>query len=1033
MDRLRAGTTAWVAAVLCVAIGALMLGEPRQTYGPLEPYAAWVGCLLIVSGVAFIASLTLPLEAPFVAAAQVVVGAELLMIAGSLARDQVVSATLSLGLLGVATLACGFLPEYLERAEWPRRLELFSILAGASLIACGALLLFPPSPEERASAALLDGLEPWYALGLLTVGFVLLAAEVMQLFPVGLHRAVYVTVGIAFWSYLALEGLPGGSSVGTLYWAVAGMTVSALPWVGNPLRRLRRSSLRMRFALLAGGVSALALISSIAVDVRQHEVRLSDAVARQQRSIARAVAAELTAVDLPSNSAQLAGALETAQQEISDTDERIYVVDALGRPLGSAGPTVNAAYIAGLPSDAGVTTLQFKEADGQHIIAVAPLRTANWWVVVERPLARSAIVAEEAHDYKIALVVIALAAMLGAVAARPLVAPLLRLADAAQQLAQGNGAVDLATSSVTEVAHLAEALAELRDRLASRTAERERAEAALHDANRNLTALSNASPVGVIGLDRNGTVREWNPAAERLLGWSREEAIGSDLTYVFQQVEVGTGPHIREVLHGAQFNGDETRLRTRSGVAVDVAIWTASLDGDGGPIEGSLLIVADTAARRRLEAEHTERLREEAKRAESETLRDRFTFLAEASGDLSSSLDLETTLQRAASVAVPKLADWCTVHLLQSDGTVQTVARAYDDPSLEDTLCQLQRNYPPMPGGMSPGAQALRTGESLLIPNVTPEWLAGTALDERHLELLRRLRPRSVMGVPLVARERILGAVTFVSIRLDRPYDDTSLALAQALARRCGLAIDNARLHQDTTQALKARDTFLSVASHELGGPLARLKLHAEVLRLAQARHAIDDTLLTRSLGSIERASNRLAAITQDLLEVARWQRGDVPIRPQRTDLGKLLREFVRAYRDRLDDRRGLVLSVPRGRHMVLVDPDRIEQVCENLLDNAFKYSPDGRDVRVSLRAERGGALLQVRDTGIGLPAGAEAIIFEPFGRAANAERRSVAGLGLGLYICRSVVEGHGGRIWAESPGESQGTTMNVWLPGTPT
>jgi signal transduction histidine kinase len=104
--------------------------------------------------------------------------------------------------------------------------------------------------------------------------------------------------------------------------------------------------------------------------------------------------------------------------------------------------------------------------------------------------------------------------------------------------------------------------------------------------------------------------------------------------------------------------------------------------------------------------------------------------------------------------------------------------------------------------------------------------------------------------------------------------------------------------------------------------------------------------------------------------------------------------------------------------------------VVANLLSNALKYSPDGGPVEVTVRGEGGGAMLAVRDQGIGLPAGAAEAIFEPFGRAENAAARQLPGLGLGLYLCRQIVERHGGRIWAESPGEGQGTTVQVWLPG---
>ncbi|HTD76085.1 MAG TPA: ATP-binding protein, partial [Chloroflexota bacterium] len=480
----------------------------------------------------------------------------------------------------------------------------------------------------------------------------------------------------------------------------------------------------------------------------------------------------------------------------------------------------------------------------------------------------------------------------------------------------------------------------------------------------------------------------------------------------------------------AHLNGAEMRLRTRSGELVDVAVWTAAVRGADGSLEGYQVVMAGIAERKRLEDERVRQLQVEATRAETQRILHQFEFLAGAAGDLSTSLDLEATLQRAASAAVPELADWCTVHLLAPGGAIVTAARAAADPALESSLAELQQFYPPTPNGLSPSSQALRTGHPVMQADVSHEWLASTALDARHLSLLERLAPVSVMGIPLIARDRAIGAMTFASARPGRHYDAVSLALAEALARRCALAIDSARLHAQTRDALRARDTFLSVASHELGGPLARLKLHAEVLLLAQSRHSLDEALLERSLGSIQRATNRLAAITQDLLDVARWQRGDLTLRPTRLNVARVVTDVVRRCQQRLSEEHHLALHVSRGRHLVIGEAARLEQVCENVLENAFKYSPDGGDVRVDVRSEGGGVLLRVSDHGIGIPLGSTEMIFEPFGRAANAERRGLPGMGLGLYICRSTVERHGGRIWAESAGELQGTTINVWLPG---
>ena len=542
-------------------------------------------------------------------------------------------------------------------------------------------------------------------------------------------------------------------------------------------------------------------------------------------------------------------------------------------------------------------------------------------------------------------------------------------------------------------------------------------------------ALVDCAPVAVVGANCLGAVVEWNRTAERLLGWTRAEVLGRQLATVLEPEDSCSSPLAADV-YSAGLNGAEMRLKTKAGQVVDVAVWTAPWRALDDTPDGIEVVVADIAELKRLESERVRRLQQEAERAETERVLHQFEFLADASGDLNTSLDLDATLARAVSVVVPELADWCTLHLLEPGGAIVTVAKAVADPALETTLGELQRFYPPTPNGTSPSSLALRTGRSIVQNEVNREWLASTALDAKHLSLLERLAPVSVMGIPLIVGDRTIGAMTFASVTPSRKYDAATLALAEALARRCALAIDNARLHAQTQHALRARETFLSVASHELGGPLARLKLHTEVLLLAHSRHSLDEALLERSLGSIQRATNRLAAITQDLLDVARWQRGDLSLRPARLNFARLVRDVVRGFQKRLGDRQRLELHVARGRHLVIADPARLEQVCQNLLENAFKYSPDGGDVRVDVRSQSGGVLLEVSDHGIGIPVGSAEMIFEPFGRAANAERRGLPGMGLGLYICRSTLERHGGRIWAESAGEMQGTTLNVWLPG---
>jgi two-component system, OmpR family, sensor kinase len=147
------------------------------------------------------------------------------------------------------------------------------------------------------------------------------------------------------------------------------------------------------------------------------------------------------------------------------------------------------------------------------------------------------------------------------------------------------------------------------------------------------------------------------------------------------------------------------------------------------------------------------------------------------------------------------------------------------------------------------------------------------------------------------------------------------------------------------------------------------------------------------------------------------------------TALAELIEAVVERYGEGLGQQHHLALARPLAEGVAQVDPDRLEQVVINLLDNAVKYSPDGGPIALSLDERDEGLVLSVRDQGIGLPPDAVETIFQPFGRASNAAQRYLPGMGLGLAICRSIVDRHGGRIWAESAGDGQGATFRVWLP----
>ncbi|HZO32777.1 MAG TPA: sensor histidine kinase [Chloroflexota bacterium] len=233
-------------------------------------------------------------------------------------------------------------------------------------------------------------------------------------------------------------------------------------------------------------------------------------------------------------------------------------------------------------------------------------------------------------------------------------------------------------------------------------------------------------------------------------------------------------------------------------------------------------------------------------------------------------------------------------------------------------------------------------------------------------------------------------------------------------------------------QALRARDEFLSIASHELRTPVTGIKGYAQLLLRAQARNRLEPARLTRSLQAIDEATDRLTTLTQDLLDVSRIRLGQLPLRLQEIDLTELVRRIGYRYSDQLPARHELIVDLWAPVPPIQGDADRLEQVLSNLLENAIKYSPEGGVVRLELGRSGDEIVLAVRDEGIGLPGDAAESIFRPFGRAPNASARNLPGMGLGLYICQNIVERHGGRIVARSAGEDLGTTFEITLPCPP-
>jgi signal transduction histidine kinase len=283
--------------------------------------------------------------------------------------------------------------------------------------------------------------------------------------------------------------------------------------------------------------------------------------------------------------------------------------------------------------------------------------------------------------------------------------------------------------------------------------------------------------------------------------------------------------------------------------------------------------------------------------------------------------------------------------------------------------------------------------------------------------------------VPLIAHGRIVGALTFVGAESGRRYAAEDLALAEELAARAAIAVENARLYQQALRALDVRNDFLAVAAHELKTPLTSLRLSAELFLRTEARErsTLDSTVASLATRIVEQ-SGRLARLIEQLLDVSRIEAGRLQVAPQRTDLAELVRATVGGLPRSGDDH---TISV-RAETAVyaMVESVRMEQVLVNLLENARKFSPASAPIEVKIaQPTPEEAWISVRDYGSGIPVEHRPHIFERFYEVDPT--RASSGLGLGLFISQQIVELHGGELVAEFPSDG-GSRFVVRLPSAP-
>ncbi|NTU84208.1 MAG: PAS domain S-box protein, partial [Chloroflexales bacterium] len=412
-------------------------------------------------------------------------------------------------------------------------------------------------------------------------------------------------------------------------------------------------------------------------------------------------------------------------------------------------------------------------------------------------------------------------------------------------------------------------------------------------------------------------------------------------------------------------------------------------------------------------------------------------FLAEASVLLAASLDYHRTLGSVARLAVPRLADWCLIHLQDPDGVARLVAFEHAAPRHHALRADLERWYTLAPEAPSHIAQAMRSGAPRLVATIREEHLAAAAVDAEHLAALHQMGMRSGIIVPLVVQQAVVGALTLIAAESGRHYDPVDLALAEELAQRAAQAITHARLyaaeqqaHAEAEAAVQLRDEFLAVASHEIQTPLAALLGTTQLMQQRDAREGLLAERERRSLTTLATQGRRLNRLIANLLDVTRLSAGRLALQVGPVDLRVLVSQLIEELRA-TTTRHPLELHLPEAPLILSGDALRLEQVVANLLQNALKYSPYGGAVQVELAQRAAEAVLTISDQGIGIPAEALPQLFTRYYRAPNTAAAQIAGLGIGLFVVKELVERHGGTVSVTSV-EGQGSTFTVTLPLTP-
>jgi signal transduction histidine kinase len=418
------------------------------------------------------------------------------------------------------------------------------------------------------------------------------------------------------------------------------------------------------------------------------------------------------------------------------------------------------------------------------------------------------------------------------------------------------------------------------------------------------------------------------------------------------------------------------------------------------------------------------RLQERSMRARvrAEFAEHRLALLAEASQRLAASLDYQTSLASLASLAVPDLADWCTVHLVDDSGRMHLVTSAIPDAQ------QGSRPVEQVPGGEAVLAAVQRvvaSGRPDLVVDIGEPAPRPASRDDDEREALREAGVHSLLTVPLAADDRICGGLSFALALHGREFGEPDITLAVELGRRAGQAVENARLYAAAHHASQAKTDFLAVMSHELRTPLNAIIGYSDLLLLGVPNGIPEPAY--RQVRRIRSASDSLLQLVEEVLSFSRIEAGKEHLRISPVDLSALIAEVAAMVEPMAADKNlDLRVDVQDGLRIVS-DERKIRQILTNLASNAIKFTDSG-GVTFRTEVHDSEVRIDVHDTGIGISPQDIERIFEPFWQVEQVSTRRFGGTGLGLGVARKLARLLEGRLEVTSLVGS-GSTFSLFLP----